>query len=291
MNESNDALLARALWRIYNRPDRPAPWSQGGNLPWDDPAFSERMLREHLDDSHGAASREAHERAIQLVWLWERLGLEAGASVLDVTCGPGLYAVELARRGAQVEGVDFGPAAVAYARDLAKAEGVAERCRFVQADVRRHDFGRERFDAALFLYGQLAVFPREEAQQLLEAVAAALRPGSRLCVELLDQERVDREESTWWFTGEAGLWGDAPFLSLGERFWYDEEQLSCERYHTLHLETGEVDEILLCDQTYAVDEMADMMRRAGFDLVDVYPAWDGLSLYDAEEWIVYLAQK
>lgn len=291
MNESKDTSLTRALRRIYNRPERPKPWNRGGNLPWDDPAFSERMLREHLNDSHGAASRATEERALQLDWLWKKLALEPGARVLDVTCGPGLYAVELARRGAHVEGVDFGPAAVAYARDLAKTERVTARCNFVEADVRQHDFGRERFDAALFLYGQLAVFPREEAQQLLEAVAAALRPGGRLCVELLDQERVDREESTWWFTGEAGLWGDAPFLSLGERFWYEDERLSCERYYTLHLETGELDEILLCDQTYAVEEMAGMMRSAGFTAVDVHPAWDGLELYDAEEWIVYLAQK
>lgn len=291
MDENARASLARALRRIYNRSERPKPWNQGGNLPWDDSAFSERMLREHLDDSHGAASRVAEERAVQLEWLWKKLALEPGARVLDVTCGPGLYAVELARQGAHVEGVDFGPAAVAYARDLASAEGVAERCTFVEADVRQHDFGRGRFDAALFLYGQLAVFPREEAQQLLEAVAAALSSGGRLCVELLDQQRVDRQESTWWFTGESGLWGDAPFLSLGERFWYEEGQISCERYYTLHLDTGELDEILLCDQTYAAEEMVGMMRRAGFSAVDVYPAWDELELYDAEEWIVYLAQK
>lgn len=291
MNKSKDASLTRALWRIYNRPERPEPWDRGGNLPWNDPAFSERMLREHLDDAHGAASRAADERAMQIAWLWKRLDLAPGARVLDVTCGPGLYAVELARRGALVEGVDFGPAAVAYARDLAKAEGVAARCNIVKADVRGRDFGRERFDAALFLYGQLAVFPREEAQQLLERIAAALRPEGRLCVELLNQQHVDREESAWWFTGEGALWGDAPFLSLGERFWYEEEQLSCERYYTLHLETGELDEILLCDQTYAVEKMVEMMRRAGFGAVEVHPAWDGLDLYDAKEWIVYLAQK
>ena len=33
------------------------------------------------------------------------------------------------------------------------------------------------------------------------------------------------------------------------------------------------------------------MKGAGFTAVDVYPAWDGLSLYDAGEWIVYVAEK
>ena len=55
--------LSEALWQIYRRPERPSPWRiHDGNLPWDDPAFSERMLREHLDESHGAATRQTAER-------------------------------------------------------------------------------------------------------------------------------------------------------------------------------------------------------------------------------------
>ena len=56
MSEQRQAFV-NALWRLYNRPNQPTPWAYGGNLPWDDPAFSERMLREHLDQTHGAASR------------------------------------------------------------------------------------------------------------------------------------------------------------------------------------------------------------------------------------------
>ncbi|MCP4422955.1 MAG: hypothetical protein GY803_00540, partial [Chloroflexi bacterium] len=100
--------LTQALWRIYNRPERPSPWTTGGNLPWDDPDFSRRMLREHLDQSHGAASRQDAERAAQVDWLWEKLGLQSGQHLFDVTCGPGLYAAAMARRGCRVTGVDFG---------------------------------------------------------------------------------------------------------------------------------------------------------------------------------------
>lgn len=82
----------------------------------DDPDFSERMLREHLDESHGAAS----ERQQQIDWLWARLNLRTGSKVLDVTCGPGLYAVELAVRGCSVTGVDFSPAGIAYAQSTHK---------------------------------------------------------------------------------------------------------------------------------------------------------------------------
>jgi SAM-dependent methyltransferase len=280
----------KGLWQIYNRREVPKPWSNQGNLPWDDPEFSERMLREHLDESHGAASRVARERLLQIDRLWSSLGLEQGSRLLDVTCGPGLYAVEFARRGCQVTGIDFGPAAIAHARDLAKELHVDNSCHFIEQDVRTMSLKDTSFDAATFIYGQLAVFPREEAKSLLSQIARSLRPDGRLCIELLDQEKVDKKNSTWWFTDDTGLWGDGPFLHLGERFWLDEIQMSIERFQVLSLETGEFTNITLCDQTYSVDSMVEMMKEAGFVAVDVYPAWDGTPLYDAGEWIVYVGR-
>ena len=292
MNEK--AIDAQStLWKLYRRHPRPTPWINGGNLPWDDPSFSRRMLAEHLDESHGAASRKAAERQLQLEWLWLKCGLQTGSRVLDVTCGPGLYALELTKRGCLVTGIDFSPASIEYARQLANSHFLSDRCTFIQEDVRETDFTvvapADGFDAALFLYGQLAVFPTQTAVKLLRDIRNALRPGSRLCIELLNQEKIDKEESSWWFTDDKGLWGEKPFLHLGERFWLEEEALSIERYHIIDLESGKVNEINLCDQTYSIPEMITRLHEAGFRVVDSYPAWDGLHLYDAAEWVVYIA--
>jgi len=42
------------LTDLINR-KMPEPWAE--KIPWDDPAFSERMLKEHLSQEHDAASR------------------------------------------------------------------------------------------------------------------------------------------------------------------------------------------------------------------------------------------
>ena len=291
MTNEISLALTKALWKIYNRPARPEAWAQGGNLPWNDPAFSERMLREHLDQSHGAASRANPERSLQIDWLWKKLKLQPGHHFLDVTCGPGLYAVEFARRGCSVTGVDFSPASIAYARDLAKSEGVAARCRFIEQDVRHMVDYAAAFEAATLIYGQLGVFPQSEAQALVTHLAQALKPGGNLCVELLDYEKVDKTDSQWWFTDDKGLWGETPFLHLGERFWDAEAEMSLERFHTIDLQSGELTEVVLCDQSYRVETMTRMLIQAGFREVTVYPAWDGLSFYDADEWVVYIAEK
>jgi SAM-dependent methyltransferase len=291
MSQMSEVLLD-ALWRIYRRADPPDPWEMyDGNLPWNDPAFSERMLLEHLDQSHNAASRKHSERKTALDWLWLKLGLQVGDHVLDFTCGPGLYAVDLALKGCQVTGIDFSPASIAFARKLAAENNVGDKCDFIEQDVREVVLEPNIFDAALFIYGQMAVFRREEAQALLEKVAASLKPGARVAVELLNQDRVDKETSTWWYTDDKGLWGESPYLHLGERYWLEEKQIAVERFYVIDLSTKEMLEINLSDQTYAVSEMVEIFKHAGFKQVDVYDAWDKLDLYDRDEWIVYIAQK
>ena len=281
--------LSNALWRIYNRPDRLIPWAYGGNLPWNEAEFSERMLREHLTQAHGAASRIDEERALQLVWLQQKMGIMTGDRVLDLTCGPGLYAVPLGIAGCQVDGIDFSPAAIAYAKALAVKEGVNDRVHFFEDDILNWSYPKRAYDHVLILYGQLAVMSREDAAHVLQMACQALVPGGNLVIELLDQEQVDKKDSSWWYTDEKRLWGDAPFLLLGERQWYADESLSMERYHVVHLETGQLDEVILCDQTYAIEEFKDMLHVAGFSTVEHYPAWDDIPLYDAFEWVVYLA--
>lgn len=54
-------------------------------------------------------------------------------SALDLGCGTGRFAVELARRGWQVTGVDVVPKAVSIARERAREAGV--EVRLVEADV------------------------------------------------------------------------------------------------------------------------------------------------------------
>ena len=282
--------LSKALWRIYNRPNTPIPFSYGGNLPWDDVEFGKRMLRYHLSESDNAASRIADQRKLQIDWMWSKLGLQAEQHLLDVTCGPGLYSAEFAQRGLTVTGVDFSPVSIEHAQQLAAQNDVTKQCHFILQDVRDMQVQDNTFDAAILIYGQLAVMTSEEAQTVLNRTYAALKPNGRLCLELLNPAHVDKKNSTWWFTDDARLWGETPYLHLGERIWYEDEQLSLERFQTLHLETGELDEVILCDQTYTPERLTEMLKIAGFSKISTYFAWDNIGLYDQKEWIVYVAE-
>ncbi len=113
-------------------------------------------------------------------WLVDRLGLEPGARVLDVGCGPGRHALALARRGIEVVGVDRAPEFVRLAQEAAAAEVLPVT--FVELDVRDLSY-RHEFDAVLCLcQGGFGLLGGRDETAVFERIAAAVRPGGRLAL-------------------------------------------------------------------------------------------------------------
>ena len=285
-NRSVERRLWDALWKIYRRRQPPIPFVDGESFPWQDPDFGRRMLRLHLDQTNGAASRPENEIELQVHFLIEALRLSPGDSILDATCGPGLYACRFAGRGLYVAGFDISPISLDHAYRMCGREAA-----FYLSDVRHPALADGSFDAVIFLYGQFAVMPKESAVEVMETLGRALKPGGRMALELLDPEKVDRKDSSWWFTDDEGLWGESPYLHLGERHWDDVQQASIERYYVLDLETGKMQEFALADQVYAPRDIALMAKSVGLQVESIHEAWSGLPLGDAEEWILYVLRK
>jgi 2-polyprenyl-3-methyl-5-hydroxy-6-metoxy-1,4-benzoquinol methylase len=68
-------------------------------------------------------------------WVMSQAGDVRGMKICDVGCGSGRFVASLAKRGAQVTGVDFAPEMLKLGARLAEKEGVADRCKFVLSDV------------------------------------------------------------------------------------------------------------------------------------------------------------
>ncbi|MCU1462827.1 MAG: UbiE/COQ5 family methyltransferase [Acidimicrobiales bacterium] len=121
-----------------------------------------------FSDAYGVAAMDA-------------LHVEPGDRVLDVGCGPGTTAIELAERvgpGGVVVGVDISPAMVAAATRRAAAAGVTN-VRFVVADAQTETMV-QGFDAA---YSRFGVMFFSDPVAAFANIGGALRPGGRLaCV-------------------------------------------------------------------------------------------------------------
>lgn len=82
---------------IVKRTPKPEPWVEGDKIPWNDPDFSERMLREPLTQDHDLASRRTAIVDGQVAWIHDHMLGGKPGKVLDLGCGPGLYASRLAK--------------------------------------------------------------------------------------------------------------------------------------------------------------------------------------------------
>ena len=102
------------------------------------------------------------------------LGVEDGASVLDVGCGEGWTSLFLAEGGYDVTGVDFAPAAVEMARERADRWRTRERPRFEVADMETFDL-QERFDFALVFE---SLHHAERRAAAVARIASHLKPGA-----------------------------------------------------------------------------------------------------------------
>ena len=117
--------------------------------------------------------------------IMEYCGLKSGHSVLDFGCGAGRHAIELARSGVQVTGVDYVDAFVAKAESAARQQRVSGT-RFVKADCRKVELD-DRFDAALCLYDVVGTYADyAENTRLLVNLANHLKPGGFALVSVMN---------------------------------------------------------------------------------------------------------
>jgi SAM-dependent methyltransferase len=243
------------------------PWVEGDNIPWDEPGFSERMLREHLSQDHDLASRRGEIIEGQVRVIAGLLPRPSGCRVLDLTCGPGLYAHRLARLGHVCHGVDFSPAAIRHAREITAAEGLA--CTFSEGDVREAELGSD-YDLALLLYGQVNVFPRDQAADILRRTFEALVPFGRAVLEAQTFETVRRlgDPPPTWSASRSGLFSEAPHLLLEERAWDEASRTATERWYVIDAATSTVRRYAMSTTAYTEDELAGLLREAGFTEVE-----------------------
>jgi SAM-dependent methyltransferase len=123
------------------------------------------------------------------------LGLPPGAAILDVGCGTGRHAIELARRGFLVTGLDISEGMLGQARDAAAAAGV--RVELIHADATSWVAPR-LFDAAVCLCeGAFSLLgadadPDDHDRSILRGICAALRPGAPFVLTALNAFRLIR---------------------------------------------------------------------------------------------------
>lgn len=244
---------------IFTR--RPTPLTPGeGKIPWDDAAFSQRMLDNHLSQDHDWASRKLPVIEQQVAWVARQLA--DGGQILDLGCGPGLYTQRLAQRGYVCSGVDFSPAAIHWARQQAHQHGLA--IDYHQQDV-RHFTPAQAFDLIMMTFGEINVFSAEDTRALLRRCASWLKPGGKLLLEVHSFAEVKRqgEAERSWQPCPEGLFVDRPHVLLTENQWDEAAQTSTTLFWVLE-DNGVVTRFSSQTRAWHDEQYQQLLAECGF---------------------------
>ena len=259
------------LQDVLRRNMEPGPWQEGERVPWDDPAFSQRVLQEHLAQDNEAASRPNSKIKQHVAWIHKQLLGGQPAKILDLGCGPGLYTARLAKLGHTCTGIDFAPAAIHYA-----LKNAPKGCAYQLADMRAAEYGAG-YDLVMYIFGALNLLPRADALRVLEKACQALKPGGTLLLEVSSLDSVDQigNQPAMWYSAESGLFSDRPHLCLMETFWDEEQLTATERFYIIDALSGQVTHHAASTQAYEEEGLEELLAQAGFEQVTFHPSMSG----------------
>jgi ubiquinone/menaquinone biosynthesis C-methylase UbiE len=189
-------------------------------------------------------------------FLWRSLRLAPGMRVLDVPCGDGRLALELAARGCRVTGVDISSGFLAAAADSARERGLDVAWR--EADMR--DLPRdwnEEFDAAYCAGSSFGFLGDSGDAAFLEAVARTLVAGGRFFGDFKAAESVlpSFRESYEMPVGN---------LVFAAKNSYDPAAGTMENLYTV-TRGSEVEKKRAVHRIYTTREILGMLADAGFE--------------------------
>ncbi|HRI44110.1 MAG TPA: class I SAM-dependent methyltransferase [Fimbriimonadaceae bacterium] len=210
-------------------------------------------------DSHAAHYDEnpfTKNTMVEVDFLFEVMALRAGLAILDVGCGTGRHAVELARRGLRVTGVDLSEGMLERAKLRAEQAGV--QVEWVHADAARYVHPTP-FDAAICLCE--GAFNLTEAQEdpvahdlgILRSVAASLKPGAPFVLTAMNGYATIRQMKDE--AVEAGQFDPATMRSAYQDEW--------------NLPEGPV-LMTIHERLFIPPEIVAMLHHAGFEVLNVW---------------------
>ena len=267
---------------------KPEPFTRGEPLFWDDPHISSQMLEAHLNPNIEAASRrpETIDRVVR--WLIETLRLKAGASLLDLGCGPGLYTSRFARAGFHVTGVDYSRRSIAYASQYAKENGLEIMYRYENYLELKDE---NQYDAAFLIYGDFCPLNPEERARLLQNVYRALNPNGKFVLDVTTREcRMKYGNKNRWYAAEQGFWKPGPHIVLEEGFDYPEQALWLDQYTVIEAD-GKISVYRNWFQDYTPETITMELERGGFSVESLWGDLTGQPYTLASEWIGLITAK
>ncbi len=266
---------------------KPALYEKGTMELWTDDHISKGMLEAHLNPEWDAATRN-HATVREIVqWIRSIAPTDKFRDLLDLGCGPGIYAQEFHKAGYKVSGMDFSERSISYARNSAQEKNlpITYHCQsYLTLDC------SAQFDLITLIYYDFGVLSTEDRAKLLQRIYAALRPGGLLIFDALTPLHfADQQECNSWEYAEKGFFCAEPHICLKSFYRYDEQNTILDQY--IIVTEQNVRHINNFQHAFTKGEIAWEISSAGLSVKSFYGNMLGAGYRDNEKEFCAVAQK
>ena len=191
----------------------------------------------------------------------EVASLKKHDSVLDIMCGYGRHALELARRGYLLTAIDNSEAYIDEIKMLSKKENLSIDAK--QEDVSQANFPK-KYNAVICMGNSFAFFNKDTAISLLGKIASCLNPGGVLIINTWTIAEIaikNFQERTWHYVDDYKLLTENKFLFHPTRI---------ESNYTILASSGETETLTGIDYIFSVSELEEMFNQTGFTMGEIY---------------------
>lgn len=255
---------------------------------WDDAHVSAQMLAMHLDPESVPASRPHAFIDDSAEWIAARFGLGAGRRVLDLGCGPGLYATRFARAGAAVTGVDLSRRSINHAR----AQAVQD-C--LPIEYQLGDYLEVELpggvDLATLIYCDLCALDPGRRGRLLERVASRLAPGGAVLLDVFSEVAFEGRSESAEHARDlmGGFWAPAGYWGFRDTFVYGAERVVLDKYTIV--QPARVRTVHNWLQYYSWSRLVQELEAAGLEVIERYGDVAGRSPAAGDEVMAVIARR
>ena len=253
------------LEMINERP-RPFEFYTASEL-WDDDYVSKQMLAYHLNEDVDLASRKAAFIDRSVDWIASRFDVKAGTKIADFGCGPGQYSTRLAKRQADVTGIDFSRNSIRYAREWADREGVSVRYQRqnyleFQSDV--------RFDLIIMIMCDFCVLSPDQRKKLLTIFGSELAPTGSILLDVESLKAFEQREEGASYAENLmdGFWSAEKYYGFLNTFKYEREKVALDKYTIV--EPSRTRTIYNWFQHFSPDSLSAEFADCGFSIEGRY---------------------
>lgn len=251
---------------IFTHLERPVIYQQSEANFWDDEYISKHMLEAHLDPDFEGASRKLSFIEESVQWISEILPSSVYPRLLDVGCGPGLYAERFSKTGYKVTGIDFSKRSVKYAADSANKQGLD--ISYLYQDYLKMDYDNV-FDLATFIYCDYGALSTENRAAILRKIYRSLKSGGKLLLDVFSMLKYDNFEElqTWQLHEDGGFWSPGKHLTLHAQYKYS-GNVTLEQ--TGVITDSRIREYCIWNRYYTPESLLKEANEAGFKRQKIY---------------------